>query len=244
MGGNRNAITIFGESAGAFDIAFHLTQKSSYPFYSKAIMESYGNTEVVSDIIHFKDAESAYLVLLENTNCSNSSCMRGRSMQAILEAIPNGSKWAPVADKVHTFASPADLFARGEFNAVPVLLGSNREEMSIVTHGNKMMPGLPYNITVAELGRFWDTLPIPGRPLSSDEIVQVLQLYAPENYSYPEDLGHYSQAWWMATRIKTDVESTGACFARHLSKKAKVFSYLFAHPPHYKTQEILWSWFG
>lgn len=66
----------------------------------------------------------------------------------------------------------------------------------------------------------------------------VKQLYSPSKYTYPKDLGNYSQSWWTAIRARTDrVPGLGACGVRNFSQSfhaggsPAVFSYLFAHPP-------------
>ena len=40
FGGNPDRVTLFGESAGAFSICFHLTSPPSWPLFHGAIMES------------------------------------------------------------------------------------------------------------------------------------------------------------------------------------------------------------
>lgn len=251
FGGNGNDITLFGESAGAYDIAWHLTNSASYGLYSKVIMQSYGNSGL--EAISLSRAEGIYQQMLENAGCKNLTCLKAASVETILNASPQTAMWNPVVDAVHTRATPYELFARHEFNPVPMIIGSNHDENSIVQHGNSAgMPGTPWNLTEQGFDELLQTLPVSPR-LSPTEIDYVKSLYTSANYNdYPADLGQYSKHWWANMMIHTDCcqpASTGHCTSRWFaqqaaSKSPAVYMYLFAHPPQYKTLEALYDWFG
>jgi len=40
FGGDASQVTIWGESAGAMSVGFHLTSPASFPLFSRAIMDS------------------------------------------------------------------------------------------------------------------------------------------------------------------------------------------------------------
>ena len=185
--------------------------------------------------------------------------MRAVDPKILLEkGNPAGVLWNPVIDQNYTIDSPVAAFRKGQIHDVPILWGSNHNEMSILTRSS--FAGLPYNLTDAEVDQQLALpfsspfkLPIPGPALTKEEIATVKQLYAPENYgNYPSNLGPYNQNWWFVTLVKTDTESTGFCTTRRFlrqitssrSRSSSAYGYLFGYPPKYKTTEDLYTWFG
>jgi para-nitrobenzyl esterase len=147
FGGNKNNVTIFGESAGAKSICLQLLAPSSQGLFNKAIVESglcltpgltLGPAEAEGDrfaqAMGCADADSATAL----------PCLRGLSATAITNGpatpppqLPGGFfyqdpstslSFTPIVDGVFLTDQPTALFAANKEIAVPVLQGANTAE--------------------------------------------------------------------------------------------------------------------
>ncbi|MHB8381792.1 MAG: carboxylesterase/lipase family protein [Candidatus Binataceae bacterium] len=134
FGGDQHNVTVAGESAGAISIGLHLVSPAAAGLFARAILESgpFLHTRTLAEEEIQGDKFAAKL------GCDKASdvagCMRSKSTEEVLEAIPasplDAGKpgWHPVMDGHLIPSQPAEALAAGRFNQVPVLNGSNRNE--------------------------------------------------------------------------------------------------------------------
>ena len=139
FGGNPNAVTIGGQSAGAMSVVTHLQSPNTTGLYRYAIIES----NPLSIPWHTKasaaknaDSFSSYL------QCANNdlACLRSKTPEEILEAqeksvklnldnmLENFLPFSPIVDGVNIIEQPLAALQNGRFNSVPILAGSLLEE--------------------------------------------------------------------------------------------------------------------
>lgn len=227
FGGNGDSITIFGESAGANSVINHLAQSASFPFYTKAIIQSGTYDE---GALSMEKAEEAYQNVLLDTSCPDLACLRALDT-ATIYAKRNTSGTGPVVDGVELTGTPADLIAQGRHSKVPVLMGAVRDEMM-----SPMFNPHPWEMNEAYFDAVFTALDADRDGPS--RLAPAKAIYDPSVYTYPADRGPYSIWAWTLGRMLTDqVPGLGACGVRWLAKSLlaagtpAVYSYSFDHPP-------------
>lgn len=204
FGGDPDAVTIFGESAGSSIVETHLVAPRSNGLFHRAIMESgpFDNYTVQGDPnVGFRAVVTA-AKCGPTTNSTALACLRalplnndlgGGLLPAISQTDSDGY-FSPAVDGVELTTTPEMYAATGRFNKVDaVMVGSNLNE------GRYLMPL---------------TQPVPNAPDSTEiDLKQWLR----EGYrtDYPGDfvttvLGLYKEElstigpWLTASRIYTD----------------------------------------
>ncbi|HTU28396.1 MAG TPA: carboxylesterase family protein [Solirubrobacteraceae bacterium] len=127
FGGNPGAITIAGESAGAYSVCALLTSPPVQGLFSRAILQS-GSCRSQSAAT----AERHAVAFARAAGCVDRAtmarCLRGKSTRQILDDPRYPPDRVPIAAGRALPAAPAVQIARGEFAHVPVLIGTNRNE--------------------------------------------------------------------------------------------------------------------
>ncbi len=181
-----------------------------------------------------KSAEATLSAMLKTTNCAAFDCMLELNAKTIANAaaihdgnIDYGGDWTPVVDKVSVTVAPIDAFTSHQYNTkVPVIIGSNRDEMSVFLSGLT-----PSDLTEPELHEM-----LIADGLNTSAVERVLALYSPDVYEYPANRGNFSLPYWMNVRIETDhVPGLGPCSVRWVAQLlanagSDVYTYMFAHP--------------
>lgn len=138
FGGNRDEVTIAGESAGADSVSLHIVSPGSAGYFSRAIMQ---NGYASSRWRTLADAESLGQDFATALGCANDAqvvaCLRTKTIEEVLFALPTGqpqfaqtarAPWGPIVDGQDIPEQPRRLFENGAFNHVPMVVGATREE--------------------------------------------------------------------------------------------------------------------
>jgi para-nitrobenzyl esterase len=152
FGGDKNNVTLFGESAGGWSVCLHLVSPASQGLFHRAIVES---GICVAPLSTLSTAEAKGDRLAELLGCTDSSttlsCLRGLTADAVTTVPANVSYQpgrllfqdssttfipAPIVDGQVVTGQPATLLANKQMAPVPVLGGANTSEGTLFN-----MPG-------------------------------------------------------------------------------------------------------
>lgn len=153
FGGNPNNITLFGESAGAVSVSFHLLSPLSRNLFSQAILQS-GAPTVPWGIVDTKKLNYRGLLLAKAVGCPHDEAQ----IDLVIECLRNTDPWelvknetyenlgvvefpfTPMIDGVFLDDLPENLLASKDFKKTKLLLGSNTEEGTyfIIYHLNNI----------------------------------------------------------------------------------------------------------
>jgi len=229
FGGDSASVTIFGESAGGNSVMNHVVRPASFPYFTRAIIQSGTYDE---GVISAGAEELRYQQLLNKAGCGDLACLRGKDTETIL-GIQGAGLSGPVVDDVELTATPAQLIAQGKHSKVPILIGATRDEYL------SSFWGFDFNVSSeAEFDAKLAAQPWLAPHVNSNNRQEVKDLYHPSVYSYPEDLGGYSHWTWALGRVATDqVPGLGACGVRWIARSLlaggspSVHVYSFDYPP-------------
>ncbi|MEJ3750725.1 carboxylesterase family protein [Actinomycetes bacterium KLBMP 9797] len=151
FGGDPHNVTLFGQSSGARSVCAHLAAPASRGLFHKAIMQSgpCANALVTKPVADERGARAT-----AQLGCASSGgiagrgaarpgdvarCLRGRPLADVLATLPDqgggflgeyrDAAWMPVVGTPVLPAQPLDALARGAATGIPLLMGTNREEM-------------------------------------------------------------------------------------------------------------------
>lgn len=117
FGGDGDAITIFGSSAGGNAVINHLAAPASKGLYRAAIIQSGAYSTGALD---FETATASFNGLIERTNCADVRCLRAVPAEDLV-AVDNNPDldnlaWGPVVDGVALTQAPVTLIDQGDYN--------------------------------------------------------------------------------------------------------------------------------
>lgn len=142
FGGDPNNITIFGESAGGRNVLALVTSPKAKGLFQKAIVES-GAPLFVDIPLRTSDpnalsAEGVGLQTSKTLGCEMSNdtlgCLRSKTPAELLKAlVPDelgfqGFQYGPIVDGVIIPAKSTDILRSGNYNQVPLMIGTNKDE--------------------------------------------------------------------------------------------------------------------
>lgn len=150
FGGDPDNVTIFGESAGSYDVCFHMAASGSEGLFHRAISQSGGCTTFVRSRA---TAEADADAFAESLGCDAAddvlACLRGASVEDLLvpapvdgaqPGLPGGdlyqggaARWRfdVIVDGDLLRKQPRASFDAGETMHVPYLVGSNTDEGTV-----------------------------------------------------------------------------------------------------------------
>ncbi|XP_034294938.1 cholinesterase [Pantherophis guttatus] len=149
FGGNSKSVTLFGESAGAGSVSFHLLSPQSYPLFTRAIMQS-GSGNAPWGAILPSEARKRTLVLAELLHCTGKNeteiifCLQNKEPQELLEKGEAASiytglislQFCPIVDGDFLAEMPEILLKNGDFKQTQILMGVNKDEgTTILVYG-------------------------------------------------------------------------------------------------------------
>ena len=140
FGGDPNNITIFGESAGGWSICTMLATPLAKGLFHKAILESGGCEASASLEKGFKQGEE----FARQLGCQpdDLNCLRKIPAKKLLKVVGielSGFVFINHHDGYFLTNTPLAMIRSGKFNNVPLIAGSNRDEMSVLVSLYKEM---------------------------------------------------------------------------------------------------------
>lgn len=144
FGGDPDNVTIFGESAGGWSVCMLMASPLAKGLFHKAILESGGCDMVRTNAQGFDDGAK----FAEALGCGGDNvvaCLRGKSDKEIVSAMQSWRGalsemftlksrdhiWAPHLDGWVLKEVPIDSLRNGDYNQVPFMVGSNRDEAKL-----------------------------------------------------------------------------------------------------------------
>ncbi|KAJ8036382.1 Acetylcholinesterase [Holothuria leucospilota] len=175
FGGDNSSITIFGESAGAGSVDFHVTSKLSRDLFDQAILES--GTAVTpwsyQDYYEQNKVNEAFRLggLLNCTTTDTQQlveCLRQVDDMLIEKTVSlNTIRMGPTIDGVFLDESPITMTERGDFKHCPMIVGFNRDE------GTLLMPYIFPDLVLSKEAPFID------KATFNQLVIEGLKLYNP-----------------------------------------------------------------
>lgn len=141
FGGDPKRVLVFGESAGAVDTITLVASPLTKGLFSAALEQSGGATSMPK-----ADAEAAMSARVAMTSCGNAAdkaaCLRAKTSNELLADLPGSvniggtavgnaaGTYGPIIDGHVLPKATSAIFAAGEHNHMPFVLGSNSEELA------------------------------------------------------------------------------------------------------------------
>jgi para-nitrobenzyl esterase len=217
FGGDPTKVMIFGESAGGVNVGNLLTTPLASGLFQRACIQS--ASPIINDYNDSKTKGIAYIdsFTTTGTNVQKIAYMRSLDADSLLffESSPLAGgvvqmNWQPVVDNVVFNNYPTQIFQSGNFNKVPLIIGSNSEEVSL----SVPQTVLPYMVTAL----INSTVPPPYQ-------AQAFALYPPGSNSTQARasyVGILSDAQFTSTTRRT-----AQCVS--LNQTEPVWRYFFTH---------------
>lgn len=134
FGGNPAQVTLFGESAGAASVLYHLVSPRSAHLFRAGIVESgYFKTRRPADAYPRTDS------FMKKIGCSGDAtgklaCARAADASAVVHAGGTIVAAPLITGTAELPDDPKSLLAQGRFNrGVPIIIGNNRDEEAILS---------------------------------------------------------------------------------------------------------------
>jgi para-nitrobenzyl esterase len=137
FGGDPSKVMIFGESAGGVNVGNLLVSPLAAGLFQRACIES--ASPVINEYTDSKNKGIAFADTFITTGTDRQKIAHLRSLSAdsllfnATSPLAGGvvqMNWQPVIDDYVFTGKPFDIFQSGLFNKVPLIIGSNAEEMS------------------------------------------------------------------------------------------------------------------
>jgi para-nitrobenzyl esterase len=232
FGGDPGNVTIFGESAGARNVCYHVVSPDSRGLFHRAISQS---GDCTGRIPTQAEAEAEVGAYVEAVGCGSADdvldCLRGLPTEALIidvavegappEELPGGSgyqgatplwRFDPTVDGTVVPVMPRDAFAAGDVADVPYIVGTNTEE------------GALRHLLTTEVETEQELLEALERAFGTDNAAELLALYPVADFPTPNDaLIRVTTDWRYACAVQDFAERIDAA-------GLSVFAYNFDYP--------------
>jgi para-nitrobenzyl esterase len=195
FGGDPSEVTVFGASSGSLDVCDLMASPLASGLFEKAILQSGFCVDSKSSTV--AQAEVRGKVLAQKFGVSGDDAHALDTLRAIpaermlqQAAADQQIDFDPVVDKWVLPDQPMSIFAQGKQARIPVIAGSNRDEVSIFA--SPIVGGTPHHPkTIAEYrkrlqGEFHDLAPevFAAYPANSDSDVPQAFLHMESDYEF------------------------------------------------------------
>lgn len=247
FGGDKDRVMLFGESAGAFSVVWHIAAPSSAGLFHSAVLES----STSHTDIFFQQPQDAYRyynwVAKELVGCKDANdieCLRKADASKFI--LPSDIRFdavkapdwgspifpmmpvGPCIDGSILLDTPLNVVKAGKHNKVPTSVGVNRDEgTGFVAGMSGVMPNMPKQPTMG------DVRTILFYVLQDDTAVdEALERYALNNYD--DVYGEVNQGFELASEMIRDAvfHCPSRALAKALSEQGgDAYMYLFNMNP-------------
>ncbi len=215
FGGDPGSVTIFGQSAGSMAVSILMASPRGKGLFQRAIGQSGGLFEPLTlapsyQLVHAEHDGEEYAASLGAHSVAE---LRALPAAALLKGKAN-MVTHPIVDGFVLPESPYDAFANGRQNDVPLLLGSNAEEVRSLVDDLSAVTATSYD---GEIQKHWGWLPLPkslydGYSHASDSEARQARL------DFERDL-RFGWDMWAWARLQAQ------------NGREPVFAYYFAQQP-------------
>jgi para-nitrobenzyl esterase len=126
FGGNPRNVILSGESAGGLSVLAQLTSPGARGLFSRAIVES-GTYDLIQAPLATAEAAGQTFAARAGCAANTAACLRALPVSAVVDN-EDFSGYQPDIDRTVLTQSIGTALASGQFDRVPVINGSNRDE--------------------------------------------------------------------------------------------------------------------
>jgi para-nitrobenzyl esterase len=131
FGGDPRKVTIFGESAGGLSVHAHLVSPRSSGLFAHAIAES-GAYALTQPTLTAAEAQGAAFATTVGCDSQDTACLRALPVSTLLaNQSTSATAYMPVVDGAILPQSIGAAISSGNFNRVPVVIGTNHDEFRL-----------------------------------------------------------------------------------------------------------------
>ncbi|MET0282994.1 MAG: carboxylesterase/lipase family protein [Polyangiales bacterium] len=210
FGGDPQNVTIFGESAGSYDVCAHVASPLSRGAFHKAISQSGGCTTLQTTAAEAEQQATTFATAVGCTGDAALTCLRGKTVAELLAAP---SDFGPNVDGAFMPEQWRALYDRGEIAKVPYILGSNTDEGTLFAQG----------VTIADQASYDAAL---ASAFAAASAPAVAALYPASNFPNGKPNAFHA-AYARAVGDARLVCTTHDAAARALAAGSKVYAYNF-----------------